>query len=766
MATNIAEVILRIRDESSKTIAGLTDTAEGYDKAMREVAGAVAKEEAAERSRAAALGLTVQQMREVDAALTKQIVSEKAATEAAKSAASAAATARNTSEVGFKISDDDIAALEDLAGATGEAGAANWQAAQGAQSFKKNLGDMFNQAIAGTDPMQILIQQGGALAESLTSGGSATDVLKAAFGGLTPYLAALGPAIAILGGAVYAITGVMDDYTAATERAKHSQEMLKAAVQPLADALKAAKEEQTLLNRALESGTAKKYLDVAELSISVDKREAEATAALREEQEALKTSLVDNRFEASKDGIMAVIRLKQIDQQLVAIHGQANELAQLEMKNKTVRDSINGMKDATDIKRNTDADKERVAWLKEMKDGIEAFQAAQEDLIKLSMVGNDVAIENARHAQMMAHIDEQLRATNMIAEAKAAVNAEEEKHLRLLVQAMAPTGANAADVAASQAYDQGLGGPVAPTTQGATTDTTAGDVAGGVGMAAGAIKSPEAMITTIGSAFGMWGGAIAAGVNLLADAGNGALESLSTGLVATVEGIGKSGAAIADFVGSIFGAIIPAVLDAIPNMLTGLMDGLPGILKAIAGLLPELVVGLFKIFYLMAPMLLIQAVKVLADPQVWLDIGKAFFDALMSVFDPLFGKGKGEKTPGAFMKGGWADSLFGGVGGKGYQTKNIAGEGGFFDRLFGGVNDEKDVPQYAVGSDYIARTGLAVVHAGETVVPAHGATNSATMDRLGGGRGSTYVINGVIAADTEQLVRHLREAERMGVSIG
>jgi hypothetical protein len=341
------------------------------------------------------------------------------------------------------------------------------------------------------------------------------------------------------------------------------------------------------------------------------------------------------------------------------------------------------------------------------------------------------------------------------------------------------TGAQGATNEAA-AYDMGLGTAQAGTSSiglaiGAAASTskaqaapvpgsTAATIAAGIG---GAIQSPDAMISTIGGAFGMWGSAIASGVNLLADAGSGALSDLSAGLVSTVQGIGQSGDAIADFVGSIFSAIVPAALEAVPTLLTGIVDGIPGILQALASSLPGIVVSLLKTFYLMVPSLLIEAVKTLADPQVWLDIGKAFIDALLSVFksdNP--DKQSGPMAAGAFSKGGYFDALFGGVGGKGYQTKNIAGEGGFFDRLFGGVNDKKDVPSYDVGSDFITKSGLAMVHEGETVVPRHGATQSAAQDRMGNGRGNTYILNGVIAANTEELVRHLREAERMGVSIG
>jgi hypothetical protein len=118
----IAEVILRIKDESSKTISALTATSEGYDAVLKQVADAEAKVEAAERSRAAALGLTVTQMRQVDDALKSQLASEKAAADAAQKAAEAnkqfAATAqqRNMPQIPGEV----IGAIDDASEAMEE----------------------------------------------------------------------------------------------------------------------------------------------------------------------------------------------------------------------------------------------------------------------------------------------------------------------------------------------------------------------------------------------------------------------------------------------------------------------------------------------------------------------------------------------------------------------------------------------------------------------------------------------------------------------
>ena len=179
----IAEVILRIRDESSKTIQQLTATSEGYDATLRQVATAVAAEEAAERSRAAALGVTVAQMDRINAELKKQAAAE--------------STPPGASD-----------AIKDVAEATESLGKANWQTVMGAQSLKKNIGDVIQSILAGQSPMQVFMQQSEGVASALALGESPAAVLKQALGGvfslITTNAATLGTLTVALGVAAVA----------------------------------------------------------------------------------------------------------------------------------------------------------------------------------------------------------------------------------------------------------------------------------------------------------------------------------------------------------------------------------------------------------------------------------------------------------------------------------------------------------------------------------------------------------------------------------
>lgn len=826
----IAEVILRVKDESSKSITALTATSEGYDATLKRVADSVAKEEAAERSRAAALGLTVSQMRQVDDALKNQLANEKAAADAAQKAAEAnkqfAATAqqRNMPQIPGEV----IGAIDDATDAVGDLEKANWQAVQGGQSLKKNLGDIAQSLMAGMSPMQVLTQQGGALAEALTAGGSATAVLKSAFGSLIPVATLLAGTATILTGAFIAVTGVIDDYTAATDRAKHAQDSLKEAMKPMDEALEDARKEQQLLNDALESGDPKKYLEIADISAGVDRKEAEATAALREEQQALLQQLVDNRFEASKDGILAKQRVRQIDEELAAIHQKANDLAQLEVRNKTIRASIEGLSDADNkasksSRSVTEAMRERAGWLDQMKKGIEAFQASQSFLYEQANSDNPIAQETERYRLLVEQINAAAVATGDLTLAGNALHAAEKQHLHLLAQAMAPTDS---DTGASQVYDQGLGvagqvivpSPASKPTMtfeqglGAATSLTELVKVDPTGIASGILAGMQAVGSLSSGAAGIQSAkdavktakdelaqAQASGdaeeIKKATDGLKQAMDSLDGTLKAfnqtnalgqlqnlidgVASGLPALGMAVSGMISGIIGDSIPALIGGIgdalmtipEDLMGGILDGVPKLIEAMVKDAPKFMLELATL----APRIGFELIKELVKPDFWIGIADALVqgigDGLTELWTTLLGflgidtskqsKAGAFDRGGFFMEGGSADKAFGGTNEKGYKAGAFE-KGGFFDRLFTG----NTLPAYDVGSDFIAKSGLAVVHEGETVVPRHGATQAAAQDRMGNGRGNNYYLSGVIAANTEELVRHLREAERMGVSIG
>jgi hypothetical protein len=267
---------------------------------------------------------------------------------------------------------------------------------------------------------------------------------------------------------------------------------------------------------------------------------------------------------------------------------------------------------------------------------------------------------------------------------------------------------------------------------------------------------------------GKGGGALGELKGLLDDLG-GALPGLARGISGLISGI------IGDSIPALIGGLGDALMTLPDDLMGGLLDGIPKLIEALISGAPKFMLELATL----APRMFIALAKELIKPEFWINIGTSIAqgigDGLTGLWTTLIGyigdilgidtsgqskAGAFEKT-GFFMEGGSADKAFGGTKEKGYKA-GAFDKGGFFDRLFTG----NTVPSYDVGSDFITKSGLAMVHEGETVVPRHGATQSAAQDRMGSGRGNTYILNGVIAANTEELVRHLREAERMGVSIG
>ena len=70
----------------------------------------------------------------------------------------------------------------------------------------------------------------------------------------------------------------------------------------------------------------------------------------------------------------------------------------------------------------------------------------------------------------------------------------------------------------------------------------------------------------------------------------------------------------------------------------------------------------------------------------------------------------------------------------------------------------KPPPQYAVGTDYVPQTGLAVLHQGEMVIP----RDEAGQFRSGDSGGNTYIVNvqGLVKAENPEEI--LRTLQRLG----
>lgn len=220
-------------------------------------------------------------------------------------------------------------------------------ASKGASEAGKGMSDLGDEAtISGNKALKALGPLGGVLSKISPEAGSAAASiagLTSAFEGFAGAGIAMGAVAALavpLGVAIGSLVGVMDDYTASTKEATRAKQGFAAAMQPLNEAIAAAREEQERLNSALESGSTKKYLAIADLSAAADAKQADATKDLVAEKDRLMQTLAESANMDNFEGLQAQDRIKQIDREIGAVHKKADELARLSVTNYTLRQHI------------------------------------------------------------------------------------------------------------------------------------------------------------------------------------------------------------------------------------------------------------------------------------------------------------------------------------------------------------------------------------------------------------------------------------------
>ena len=209
------------------------------------------------------------------------------------------------------------------------------------------------------------------------------------------------------------------------------------------------------------------------------------------------------------------------------------------------------------------------------------------------------------------------------------------------------------------------------------------------------------------------------------------------------------GKMIGEWVASVAGEFVPALVEGIVPFIEGLVSSLPEIIRSVLLGLPGLIVSGIKLAIMLIPELVIALVEVFADPATWVGLGAALLDALTTslenlwqsleaLFEGLFGE---TDEPGLLEKGGWFDTAGQDIGG-------LFGDG------------------HASGITYADKTGLRLVHAGETVRRASEGI-AATGAGLATGRGRMYGSGGraVVEIDLDSLYDTLQGASRRGYSV-
>jgi len=209
---------------------------------------------------------------------------------------------------------------------------------------------------------------------------------------------------------------------------------------------------------------------------------------------------------------------------------------------------------------------------------------------------------------------------------------------------------------------------------------------------------------------------------------------------------GGSAAAAAGPVGMVLSALTSigsmggadGVEDAMAEWGQNLLDGIEALPEIVGKVIPEFIVGMVESL----PAVIIEAIPALIGAQ-----GKAFRKLFVEL--PFyFAKGVWDGLTAWWDKvRSWVENLF-----------SLAKDGGVVDQTKSWLNDVTGGRVFEQGG-FVDRTGLAMVHAGEQVVPAGSTANAAQASRMGVGGGVTVQVNtAVLDPDTiPALVRLINE---------
>ena len=184
---------------------------------------------------------------------------------------------------------------------------------------------------------------------------------------------------------------------------------------------------------------------------------------------------------------------------------------------------------------------------------------------------------------------------------------------------------------------------------------------------------------------------------------------------------------------------IPAMFEAVPALIEGLMAEIPGLIAATIEQFPLMFGGIVKLLLVGLPMAILEGIAAMFSIETWKGIWQSFVEVIKEAFSGIFGGGEG----------------------------NAYGEGGTMDRIFVGpkeraAGERSSLGSRASGDDFIPRTGLYMMHRGETVsgngrLPPGGRSTS---------QATTIVVQGSLMASVEDLASAIRDAKRRGVSFG
>lgn len=164
----------------------------------------------------------------------------------------------------------------------------------------------------------------------------------------------------------------------------------------------------------------------------------------------------------------------------------------------------------------------------------------------------------------------------------------------------------------------------------------------------------------------------------------------------------------------------------------GMKDAIRGVITALVEVIPELIVELPRMLMHLVPELiegLVMAIPEILQALI-IELPLAFANGLMKWWRKVWETIKAWFSPGVFEKG---------EAGREARTKFAVDTSQFLANLFGPGSFFKGKKQ--TGAAHIDRTGLALVHQGEAIIPSNGANSQSVAGRMGRGGGTNVTIN-------------------------
>lgn len=259
----------------------------------------------------------------------------------------------------------------------------------------------------------------------------------------------------------------------------------------------------------------------------------------------------------------------------------------------------------------------------------------------------------------------------------------------------------------------------------------------------GALSGPQGGLNALASAGPL--GAIIAGIAEAAQDFEGTLQGFHDTHMSITKGI----ASIPDVLGENLGTWLVEGTNGVTDMVVGFIENLASniddILIHLIGSLPDVAGKFIQAIILDIPKAAVAFVLTLADPNTWIDVVEAFVQGIReAVADmiPIFRKADEDVKNAPDAVASWWN-----------RTKE---------------NVSDFVGSFATGTDFVPRTGLALVHQGERIVPATGA-GSGTTSAMMGGRGGGVTVNvggGLLYGSPTDLAREVGRAAERGVVWG